>query len=320
VLRSRKPLFCSVILAALAVVGGASALTPDRTIVTPLPVQKLALTGRSVAFVADAPARLQCARIAFWNTATNRRVTFDSKEQCLEEGSTGQGVWDVAVATQRLLWLTFAGGNFREWSLWTATTTRRTPRQLRFVARDVDAAPPIVIGPGTPEGVPYAVDREVVYLAENGKAIFTTIVPAPVRSIAAGPGPGGVRVAALLSSGVIVGLDRNGRNVTTVDPSSRESVTALRVSPHGIALQTRNDVHFDDVVVELPRGANMLDVAQGRVVWMRAGDLGATPIRTGKSARLVDGTPRKPAYGQIEPQGVAWSVGRAVRWRGGTLR
>ncbi|HEU0247114.1 MAG TPA: hypothetical protein VFR38_08525 [Gaiellaceae bacterium] len=318
--RSRELGFASVVLAALTVAGGAAALTPDRTIVTSLPVRDLALTGRSVAFVADAPKRLQCARIGLWNSATNRRFVFDSKEQCLEEGSTGQGVWDVAVATRRVLWLTFAGGNFREWSLWTATTTRPKPRQLRFVARDVDGAPPIALGPGTAEGMPYAVDRRVVYLADSGKAIFTTTVAAPVRAIAAGQGPNGVRVAALLSSGVVVGLDRRGQNVTTVDTFPRGSVTAVRVSRHGIALQMRNEVHFDDVAVELPSGANMLDIAQDRVLWMRAGDLGTTTITTGKSARLVDGTPRKPAHGQIEPQGVAWSVGRTVRWRGGTFQ
>lgn len=319
-LRSPKPLFGSVLLAALVIVGVASALTPDRTIVTPLPVQNLALTGRSVAFVADAPARLQCARIGLWNAATNQRVIFESKEQCLEEGSTEQGVWEVALATRRLLWLTFAGGNFREWSLWTATTTQRTPRRLRFVARDVDAPPPIVVGPGTAEGVPYAVDREVVYLAEDGKAIFTTTAAAPVRAIAAGQGPNGVRVAALLASGLIVGLDRRGQNVTTLDRFPASRVAALRVTPRGIAFQEQNDVHFDDMLVRLPRGAKMVDVAQGRVLWTSAGNLGATTIATGTSVRLVDGTRRKPAHGQIEPQGVAWSVGRAVRWRGGTLR
>ena len=316
---TRKLWFGTAILAAVAVTGGAAALAPDRTIVTSLPVRNLALTGRSVAFVADAPVRLQCARIGLWNTATNRRFTFDSKEQCLEEASTGQGVWDVAVATHRLLWLTYAGGNLREWTLWTATTTRLTPRQLRFVARGVDAAPPIVVGPGTPEGVPYAIDRQVVYLADNGAEIFRTTVAAPVRAIAAGPGPNGVRVATLLASGLVVGLDGRGQNVTTSDRFPASPVAALRVTTRGIALQEQNEVHFDDALVKLPRGAKMVDVAQGRVLWTRAGNLGATTIATGTSVRLVNGTRGRPTYGQLEPLGIAWSVGRAVRWRPGAL-
>jgi hypothetical protein len=129
--------------AALSAAGGAAALTPTRSIATTLPVQDLALTGRLVAYVADAPpARLRCARIGLWSSMRNRRWVFDSRELCRDPASTGQGVWDVAVATNRLLWLTYTGGNFREWFLWTATTTRRTPRQLRFVARDVDAPSP----------------------------------------------------------------------------------------------------------------------------------------------------------------------------------
>ena len=87
-----------------------------------------------------------------------------SSEQCLEQASTGQGVWDVAVATNRLLWLTYAGGNIREWALWTAMTTRKSPWQVRFVARDVDDPPPIVIGPATvdadrAQGVAWSVGR-----------------------------------------------------------------------------------------------------------------------------------------------------------------
>jgi hypothetical protein len=318
--RRSHPRFVALALAApLALASGAAALTPSRAILAALPVQHLALTGRSVAYVADAPDRLQCARIGLWDLSRNRRFLFASKEQCLEEGSTGQGVWNVAVAGHRLLWLTYAGGNFREWTLWTATTTRRQPRQLRFVARDVDSPAPIVIGPGTAEGVPYAVDRQVVYLADNGAAIFRTTVAAPVRAIAAGPGPNGVRVAALLASGLVVGLDRGGQNVTTLDRFPASPVAALRVTPRGIAFQEQNEVEFDDALVKIPRGATMVDVAQGRILWTRAGDLGATTIATGRSVRLVDGTPEKPACGQIEPQGVAWSVGRAVRWRGGAL-
>lgn len=317
--RSRKPWFASVVLASLAVAGGATALAPTNAIVSSRPVQEIALTHRSVGYVADMPKRLACGRIGFWNTATRTSFTVDAKEMCAEETSTGQGISDVSVATNRLLWLTYAGGNFREWLLWTATTTRRLPRQLRFVARDVDAPPPIVVGPGTPEGVPYAVDREVVYLADDGKAMFRTTAAAPVRLIAAGPGPNGVRVAALLASGLVVGLDRRGQNVTTMDRFPANPVAALRVSPRGIAVQVRNEVHFDDALVKLPRGASMVDVAQGRVLWTRAGDLGATTITTGATIRLVDGTPARPAYGQLEPHGIAWSVGRFVRWRGGAL-
>lgn len=316
-----KPLTVAALSAlALMPAGGAAALTPTRSIATTLPVQDLALTGRSVAFVADAPpARLQCARIGLWSPTRNQRWSFDSRELCQDLASTGQGVWDVAVATRRLLWLTYTGGNFREWFLWTATTSRKAPRQLRFVSRDVDAPAPIVIGPGTPEGIPYAVDREVVYLGDDGRAIFKTTVASPVRALAADlHGRFGVTVAALLSSGRVVGLDRSGQEQLRQDYPPG-AVTALALdSAIGIAVQIGDSVTFAGGEAALPRGARMVDLAQGRVLWTRGGDLGET-LLTGGSRRLVDGTAAQPVYGRLDVRGIAWARGRTVRWRAGAL-
>ena len=308
-----------VALAAFAAAGAAAAPAPSRTIVAPLPVRDLALTGRSVAYVADAPARLACARIGLWNTLTSRNILFDAREQCIEEGSTGQGVWDVAVARQRLLWLTYVGGVTREWTLWTATATRRTPRQLRFVARDVDEPAPIVLGSGTGDGIPYAVDRHVVYLGENGRAIFRTTVPSPVRLLVADAhGRSGVVVAALLASGEVVGLDGSGRELLRQDYPP-DAVTGLGLdSATGIAVQIGGQVSFAGGEVMLPRRARMVDFAQGRVLWTRDGDLGETRV-TGGSRRLVDGTLAGPVTGRLEPRGIAWSKGRRVSWRAGLL-
>lgn len=299
-------------------------MTPDRTIATTLPVQRLALTGRSVAYVADAPQEtLRCARIGLWNVATGRRFAWDAKEQCLDLASTGQGVWDVSVATNRLLWITYAGGNIREWTLWTATTTRRTPRKLRFVARDVDAPAPVLIGPGTAEGIPYAVDRQIVYLGDDGRPIFRTTVESPVRQIAAGSG-GRLRVAALLADGTVLGLDEAGNEYTS-EAFPPNAVTAIRVTGLGTAVQVGADVEIvpprahDGPTRTLPIAASMVDVAQGRILWTRAGYLGTTTIATGRSTRLADGSPASPVYGQLELRGLAWARGTLVRWRSGRL-
>ncbi len=286
-------------------------------------VHDLALTHGSVGYVADAPNGLQCGRIGFWNASTGTSFTVDAKEVCAEETSTGQGVADVSVATNRLLWLTYAGGNIREWTLWTATATRKSPRQVRFIARDVDAAPPIVIGPATVDAVPYAVDRQVTYLGDDGGAIFRWTAPVAIRAVAAGHGPRNWRVAALQDDGTVVVL--NGSGTPVYDPSfERGHIRAVRLAPSGLIVQMKQNAiiskpSVDHVVVPLPTGALMVDVAQGRILWTRAGDLGATTIATGKSVRLVDGTRARPAYGQIETRGVAWSVGRVLRWRGGAL-
>jgi hypothetical protein len=309
----------------IAVVGASSAsatLIPRRTIATALPVHDLALTGRSAAYVADAgPDELRCARIGLWNTATNRRFALDAREQCLEPASTGQGVWDVSIATRRVLWITYAGGNIREWTLWTATTTRRAPRQLRFVARDVDAAPPIVLGPGTNYAVPYAVDREIVYLADDGKALFRTAVSAPVRALTSHRLTRPRRpadVVALLASNELIGLDETGAEVFRAAVPAGVSAIAYD-DRRSILYQLGNVVHADREDVALPAGAVMVDASRGVILWTRAGDLGVTSMATRASRLLVDGSRAKPVVGQLELGGLAWASGHQVRWRWGRL-
>ncbi len=311
-----------LIVAAVGLASASASVVPERTIATALPVRDLALTSRSVAYVADAGSdELRCARIGLWNTATNRRFVFDAKEQCLELASTGQGVWDLAVATNRLLWITYAGGNIREWTLWTATTTRKTPRRLRFVARDVDAPPPIVLGPGTNDAVPYAVDREIVYLADDGEALFRTTVSAPVRALTSHPltrprGP--AAVVALLASNELIGLHETGTEVFRVAVPPGVSAIAYD-DRRSILYQLGNVVHADSGDVALPTGAVMVDASRGRILWTRAGDLGVTSMATNASRLLVDGSRARPVAGQVELGGLAWARGKLVRWRAGPL-
>jgi hypothetical protein len=82
----------------------------------------------------------------------------------------------VSIAGSRVLWLHYTGGNIREWSLFTATASAPSPLRLRSVARDVDAAAPIVLGEGDSRAgalLPYAVDRRVVVCGETARARST---------------------------------------------------------------------------------------------------------------------------------------------------
>jgi hypothetical protein len=302
---------------------GAAGPAASPSVVAPLPVQLLTATASRTAFVADAPSELACARIVLWAPQARRQTTFNSREQCRELASTGQGVASLALASSRLLWVTFAGGNTREWSLWTATTTRRMPRRLRFAARDVDAPAPIVLGPGSALGVAYAVDREVVYLGDDGRRIFAWTSPDAIRAVAAGPGPNGWRIAAIRADGTVVALDAHGKPVL-VAAYPPEDVRELRLSVDGVLVQIGPTV---DVVrpagdirsLVLPPAARMADAIHGRILWTRAGDLGVTSIATRASRRLVDGSPSRAVLGQLEPRGLAWARGRVVHWRPGPL-
>ena len=55
----------------------------------------------------------------------------------------------IGVSGNRVLWVRYNGGNERDWQLMTATTTQRTPRQLRFVPQDVELPSPFAIGDST---------------------------------------------------------------------------------------------------------------------------------------------------------------------------
>ena len=94
------------------------------------------------------------------------------------------------MSAQRSLWIQYAGGNLRDWQLFTATRTKTKPRQLAFVEQDVELPSPIVVGQGTLAAVPYAVKQTVTYLGDNGAAVFKWTAPASVRLLASGSRPG----------------------------------------------------------------------------------------------------------------------------------
>lgn len=327
----------TALVVAVAATSGGAAVKPQASIALPLPVRDLAMTGRSVAWV-QAPIRGfeylgpgvdVCGQVGLWVAGSGKRWQFNPKvnTNCTEGASTGEGFWDVAVATRRLLWIEYGGGNFRDWDLVTASTTKRRPVVLVHVNLDVDAEPPLVLGPGTPAGIPYARGDTVVYFGEKGTPIFTRDLADPVRAVAAGIGDGGLRVAALLRDGSIVGLDARGRTVQTIRPQG--VVSAIRVSSLGIAVQRGRlkrglvlpypKVWIGSRAVALPAGARMVDVGQGLVLWTRAGDLGATSIRTGRRTVLANGSGAAPYFGQLEEGGLAWAKKRELHWRAGPL-
>ena len=87
-----------------------------------------------------------------WNTATRGLWSFGEADDADLQG----GPEHRAAASQpsrprgrRVYWLTYGGGNIREYDLWTATPTRTSPRRLAEASSDVDSgASPLVLGAG----------------------------------------------------------------------------------------------------------------------------------------------------------------------------
>ena len=66
----------------------------------------------------------------------HQTIRFPRSATACESTSTGTGIAGVATARGRVLWLYYAGGNLRDWLLYTASVGTRTPKRLRFVERD----------------------------------------------------------------------------------------------------------------------------------------------------------------------------------------
>lgn len=167
-------------------------------VLAPSAVTGVAVDGGRVAY-ADAGCTVRV-----WSAGKIARL---GRTSCAVQTSTGSGLAGLALAGNRALWVTYAGGNIREWSVWTATTTRPAPRRLRFVSGDVDAPARVVVGDGDGDLLPYAVDRDVVVLRANGARRFAWRAPARVVALDAYAG----KVAVATAGGAVTLLDAEGR-------------------------------------------------------------------------------------------------------------
>lgn len=316
----RRALALSLALTLLGSAATARAVNPPgRNQTRPAPITDLALTHASIAFAVAATAR-DCDHVELWHPDSHGTWRFGRPHPCGDVTSTGSGIWDVAVGSSRVLWLEYAGGNIREWILKTATITKKAPRQLRFVARDVDAAPPIVLGPGARDGIPYAVDRRVVFLADTGAAIFRWTAPERVVALAAGPEIGtaaGARVAALLEDGELVLLSRGGTVLRTLTHAPG-TVRSIQLAGVGPVVQVGREVRIvgpSEKSVLLPSGALMLDYAEGRVLYRVGRTVYTLRVSTGAHAQLLARFPTTRTPVALDPHGLAWATGRAVHWK-----
>lgn len=313
-----------VAIGSLALVGGAHAmLAPGRTLVAPSPVSSVSVTYRSVVYaVTENASRTRCAYLELWDTATKGLWRFgeSTTRVCREGPSTGSGISSVSTSGSRVYWLTYVGGNIREYALWTATPTRRSPRRLAEGSSDVDSgSPAVVLGDGTREGVAYAVGRTVTYVADSGARLFRVELQARVRLVTAGVGPGRARVAAALDDGRVVTLSDEGSVLRTLPADG--PVAALRLVLPGSIVQRGRDVTVGSETVTLPASAVMLDYRQGHVVYASGRLVRARRVATGADVllRTVAVRPGQRPLFSTDAWGSAWASGASISWRAGPL-
>lgn len=311
---------------ALALASSAGALlTPGRTLATPAPVTALSVTNRVVVY-AVGPTRKSCGSVVLWDTPRLGHWTFGSRTilGCEERPSGGFGIPSVAVTGDRAFWLTRIGGNITDWQLWTATPTRPAARRLAFASSDTDGPAAIVLGPGTSEGVPYAVGQTVTFVSSGGRRVFRTAVDAPVRLLTSGSGPGDARVVAALADGRVVLLSGTGVALRTDDYGPAE-VRVVALGLVGPLVQVGSTVTVGRPTtgehVTLPPGALMLDYRQGSIVYRKGTQVRSRKVSTGRDTllRVIARKPWQTMPFSTDAGGSGWAEAHRVSWRSGPL-
>jgi hypothetical protein len=311
----------TVFLLALTALAGsaasASALQkPGRTLTRSAPITALGLTHASVAF-SVARTKTDCDHVELWNTDTRGTWRFGKKQPCGDLPLLF-GIGPIGVATDRVVWVSFAGGNLTDWQLWTATPTKKTPRRLAFVERDTMDAPAIVVGPGTQQAVPYAVGANVTWLGESGAAVFKWTAPSEVLAITSGSGPSGWRVAALLASGDVAVLNGSGAVAATYSFAPGQ-VKWIGLAPAGLVVQLPGGKveirsRTQTRTAQLKPNAIVLDYAEGRILYRVGQTLWLRQVGSGSEAQLLQGSRRQPIAATLDTHGLAWTQGATVNW------
>jgi hypothetical protein len=287
----------------------ASAASADRVVTSPGKVIGLARSGYSVAFLSG-PYRGHCGpHVELWDLVSRGvyRLGRHIDDLCRERPSTGSGITELSVAHRRVLWLAYAGGNQRDWLLYTATTTRPTERRLELRTVDVDAPPPIIVGVGSEDALPYSVGSTVKVLADDGRLVYRWQAPARVTNTTSFDH----QVAAFVEGGRCYVLSPRGR-VEATYTFPRGAVQEFALAEIGLVVQLaggRIEIHKGSAVTRLtiPARGRMVDFAQHLLLYTLGTQIRARRVSTGKDVLL-----RRGSFAQLEHNGLSYAVGNRV--------
>jgi hypothetical protein len=222
------------------------------------------------------------------------------------------------VIANRAVWATNVGGNLRDWTVWTATSTSPVPKPLGIVhGIDADAPDPVAIGRAGAGIVTYALGTKIVALRANGSTAWIQTAQAPVRLLATGDTPGkpGVTLAISTDDTVIV-VDAAGNIVTKGSAAgvTDECLVGGRVIAQtaGFLVDTSTN---PPTTFPVPKQAKLLDCASGIVIYRAGSTIRGIRLATGKTATLLTGPKKGAIVAAISPQGLAWAIGSTLHWR-----
>jgi len=301
-----KRLLVIAVLLVLVPTAGAAAV---RSVIAPAPVLALEHDAGFVAYAVGRSAR-DCNRVYVWNLATRGVSKLGRRTHCVQT-STGNAIAAISVAGRRVLWLHYAGGNRRSYTVWTATTTRPLPRLLASREVDLDDPAPLVVGGGddTAHGsfLPYANGRNVVVLNADGARAFTWEASDRVVSLAAHRG----ELAVASADRRVVVLGERGRLLRVEDYPT--DVQVVRLTGNAIAVQRGRTLELRGGRTAnwtLPARARLLDADGNRAVLVSGGRVRSIDLRTGAVRDVAPGS-----FAQLEGSRLSIGSGRVVSVR-----
>jgi hypothetical protein len=217
-----------------------------------------------------------------------------------------------------VLWLSYTGGNYREWRLYTASVAHRRAREVEFRPVEVEEPSPIVLGRPDERLLPFAAGAQLVALRPNGGRAFVWDAGVRITAIAAGAG----RVGVLLANGGVVALSEAGLKLAEYDDYAPRAVRSIRSSPRGVVLELAGAVEIRSAsgrtIVPLPPTARLLDVVQSWIVYARGREVRALRLTDRADVLLrLAGPARSPGVAvlaQLTRSGLAYVRGRTVSW------
>jgi hypothetical protein len=287
----------------LALVPAAGAATV-RERQLPGPVSAVSLAGADLAYADEYKRR--CHEIRLWDVASrgDRRLA----SYCFVSTSTGSGVGGAIASGGRALWLTYIGGNIREWSLWTKSGMAKA-RRIAFLAADVDGPPPVVLGRAWDGSLPYATGSKIVVLAPDGSRRFALTAPARVVSLSAHSRG----YAAVLANGHVLTISLSGTLLRDREFEAGQVEDAV-LAAAGLIVKTRLglEIHTADEPrsIELPQGSRFLGYSEGIVAYATGRQLRLKRLNGGHDTLFRTLAPRFQA--QLGRRGVVYGSGRTL--------
>lgn len=268
------------------------------------PISAVSIAGTDLAYADE--YRTRCHEIRLWDVVSrsDRRLA----SHCFVSTSTGSGVAGVIASEGRALWLTYIGGNIREWSLWTKAG-RPKARKIAFLAADVDGPAPVLLGHAWEGSLPYATGSKIVVLAPNGSRRFTLTAPDSVVSLSAHSRG----YAAVLASGNVLTISPTGKLLRTF-PFDEGFVQDAVLAAPGLVVKTRSglEIRNGDSIrqISLPQGARFLGLSEGIVAYGTGRQLRLRRLANGHDTLFRTLEPRFQA--QLGRRGIVYATSRTL--------